>query len=115
LVGKDVLLQTDVYKRKRTYAKDLLATFPSVSGVNCIVVGTPKNTNRTLTNWMIAILHEYFHQYVNSQSNNYDAVNKLNLSSGDETGRWMLNYLFLYVIAVVVTQYEKYTKALLML
>jgi hypothetical protein len=113
LVGKDEILQTEIYTRKRTYSKDLLATFPAVNGLNCIVVGTPKNTNRTLTNWMITLLHEHFHQFVNNQPNYYDEVNKLNLSGGDETGMWMLNYPFPYDSAIVVTQYEKYIKALL--
>lgn len=112
LAGKDSILQADVYKRKRTYATGLLATFPAVSGVNCIVVGTPENTGRSLTDWMITLLHEHFHQYVNSQPGYFDDVNKLNLSGGDETGMWMLNYPFPYDSLVIVTQFEKYKKAL---
>ncbi|HMI77381.1 MAG TPA: hypothetical protein VK484_01240, partial [Ferruginibacter sp.] len=109
----DSILQADVYSRGRTYPKNWLATFPAVSGVNCIVVGTPANTGRSLTDWMITLLHEHFHQYVNSQPGYFASVNALNLSGGDQTGMWMLNYPFPYDSVVVIEQYEKYTAALI--
>jgi hypothetical protein len=112
LVGKDPILQTDVYWRKRTFQKQLLATFPAVNGVNCIVVGTPANTGRSLTNWMITLLHEHFHQFVNSQPGYWEGVNALNLSGGDQTGMWMLNYPFPYDSVPIVKQYELFSKAL---
>lgn len=110
---RDSILQTDVYARPRTFSKNLLATFPAVNGLSCIVVGTPANTGRSLTDWMITLLHEHFHQYVNSQPGYYASVNALNLSGGDETGMWMLNYPFPYDSAMVIQQYEKYTSALI--
>jgi hypothetical protein len=112
LLYKDSILNTDVYARSRTYPKEWLATFPAVNGINCIVVGTPKNTGRTYTNWMITLLHEHFHQYVNSQPGYFEAVDKLNLSGGDKTGMWMLNYLFPYDSTVIINQYQKFTTAL---
>jgi hypothetical protein len=112
LLYKDSILNTDVYARSRTYPKEWLATFPAVNGVNCIVVGTPKNTGRTYTNWIVTLLHEHFHQYVNSQPGYFEAVDKLNLSGGDETGMWMLNYPFPYDSAVIINQYQKFTTAL---
>jgi hypothetical protein len=108
----DSTLETDIYTRKRSYPLQWLATFPAVNGVNCIVVGTPENTGRSYTNWMITLLHEHFHQYVNSQPGYYDAVNKLNVSGGDETGMWMLNYSFPYDSTVIINQYQKFTEAL---
>jgi hypothetical protein len=112
LLYRDSILDADVYERSRIYPKEWLATFPAVNGINCIVVGTPKNTGRSYTNWMITLLHEHFHQYVNSQPGYYEAVNKLNLSGGDETGMWMLNYAFPYDNAVIINQYQKFTNAL---
>jgi hypothetical protein len=112
LLYKDSILNTDVYVRSRIYPKEWLATFPAVNGVNCMVVGTPKNTGRTYTNWMITLLHEHFHQYVNSQPGYFEAVDKLNLSRGDKTGMWMLNYPFPYDSTVIINQYQKFTKAL---
>ncbi len=111
-VGKDTILQTDVYQRKRTFQKHLLATFPAVNGINCIVVGTPANTGRSLTNWMITLLHEHFHQFVNSQPGYAEGVNGLNLSGGDQTGMWMLNYPFSYDSLPVIKQYELFSNAL---
>jgi hypothetical protein len=112
LLYNDSILNTEVYARSRTYPKEWLATFPAVNGVNCIVVGTPKNTGRTYTNWMITLLHEHFHQFVNSRPGYYEAVDKLNLSGGDQTGMWMLNYPFPYDSTVIITQYQKFTTAL---
>jgi hypothetical protein len=109
---KDSILHADVYARSRTYPKEWLATFPAVNGVNCIVVGTPENTGRTHTNWMITLLHEHFHQFVNSRPGYYEAVDKLNLSRGDQTGMWMLNYPFPYDSTVIINQYQKFTSAL---
>ena len=91
----------------------MLATFPAVNGVNCIVVGTVANTGRSVTNWMITLLHEHFHQYVNTQPNHFYEVNNLNLSGGDQTGMWMLNYPFPYDSLPVIKQYEKLSAALL--
>ncbi len=112
LIGKDPILKEDVYQRKRIYNTGLLATFPAVSGVNCIVVGTIANTGRSVTDWMITLLHEHFHQYVYTQPNYYAGVEKLNLSGGDQTGMWMLNYPFPYDSISVINQYEKYSSAL---
>jgi hypothetical protein len=110
--GNDTILKTPVYKRPRIYNKEWLATFPAVNGVNCIVVGTVANTGRSETDWMITLLHENFHQFVYSSPGYYDAVKKLNLSGGDETGMWMLNYPFPYDSMPVIKQYEKYSTAL---
>lgn len=112
LWGKDTILGENVYQRKRVYQTGLLATFPAVSGVNCIVVGTLANTGRSVTNWMITLLHEHFHQYVNTQPDYYAGVTNLNLSGGDQSGMWMLNYPFPYDSIPVISQYEKFTRAL---
>lgn len=109
---EDKDLGTKIYWRKRQFATGLLATFPAVAGVNCMVVGTPANTGKNTTEWIIALLHEHFHQYVYSRPGYYEAVKGLDLSGGDETGRWMLNYPFPYTDNKVMKQYEKYTTAL---
>jgi hypothetical protein len=113
LAGNDTILKTPVYQRPRIYNKDWLATFPAVNGVNCIVVGTVANTGRAVTDWLITLLHENFHQFVYSSNDYYDAVKKLNLSGGDETGMWMLNYPFPYDSTPVIQQYKKYSTALI--
>lgn len=109
---EDLSLHTKIYWRKRQFAIGLLATFPAVGGINCIVAGTPVNTGKNTTEWIITLLHEHFHQYVYSQPGYYAAVQQLNLSGGDQTGMWMLNYPFPYTNASVVSQYDKYITAL---
>ena len=97
LIGYDSLLQSDIYFRKRTFNPNLLATFPAVGGIPTIVIGQAENTSKkTSTAWVVTILHEHFHQLQYSQPNYYADVNALNLSGGDETGMWMLNYAFPY-------------------
>ena len=108
----DSLLASNVYYRKTTFGKNLLATFPAVKGVNTIVVGTPENTGKNSTDWIITLLHEHFHQYTYSSPNYYSAVDSLNLSGGDQTGMWMLNYPFPYADSTIVFRYKKFVSAL---
>src|SRR6478672_4436784 len=112
LLEKDSVLNTNIYYRKRQFDPHLLATFPAVNGLSCIVVGTPENTHKNSTEWIITLLHEHFHQYQNTDTNYYKSVEGLNLSGGDQTGMWMLNYPFPYDSLPVKKQYEKFTNAL---
>ena len=108
----DSLLKTKIYYRKKQYSKTFLATFPAVNGVNCIVAGTPENTGKNSTDWIITLLHEHFHQYQYTQKDYYKSVAALDLANGDETGMWQLNYPFPYDSLPVIHQYTKYTSAL---
>lgn len=97
LVGYDSLLKSGVYFRKRQFGTNLLATFPAVGGVSTIVIGQAENTDKkTSTPWVVTVLHEHFHQLQDSQPNSYAETEGLNLSRGDNTGMWMLNYPFPY-------------------
>jgi hypothetical protein len=96
LIGYDAMLKSDVYFRKRIFSPGLMATFP-VGGVSTIVIGRAENTDKkTSTPWVITMLHEHFHQLQDSQPNSYAETQALNLSRGDQTGMWMLNYAFPY-------------------
>ena len=109
---EDSLLKTKIYYRQRQYSKTFLATFPAINGVNCIVAGTPANTGKNSTDWIITLLHEHFHQYQYTQKDYYASVATLDLAGGDETGMWQLNYPFPYDSLPVSHQYAKYTNAL---
>ena len=109
---EDNLLKTKIYSRQRQYSKTFLATFPAVNGMNCIVAGTPENTGKNSTDWIITLLHEHFHQYQYTQKDYYTSVAALDLAGGDETGMWQLNYAFPYDSLPVSHQYTKYTNAL---
>jgi hypothetical protein len=96
-IGYDSLLKSDVYFRKRQFPPNLLATFPAVNGLSTVVVGQAENTSKkTSTPWVITVLHEHFHQLQDMQPNIYQDLNALNLSHGDTTGMWMLNFPFPY-------------------
>ena len=98
-LGFDSMLKSDVYFRKRTQRTVSLATFPAIKGsiISTIVVGQAENTSaKTSTPWIVTVLHEHFHQLQNSQLTYYADVNALNLSRGDQSGMWMLDYAFPY-------------------
>ena len=102
LIGYDSLLKSDVYFRKRTQQINLLATFPAVGGVSTIVIGQAENTSKkTSTPWVVTMLHEHFHQLQSSQPDYYKEADALNLSGGDQTGMWQLNFAFPYKDAKV--------------
>jgi hypothetical protein len=113
LIGYDSLLKSDVYFRKRTQQINLLATFPVVGGISTIVIGQAENTSKkTSTPWVVTVLHEHFHQWQESQPNYYKEVDNLNLSRGDQTGMWMLNFAFPYKETRVQERFSALSKLL---
>jgi hypothetical protein len=113
LIGYDSVLNSNVFFRKRTQQINFLATFPAVSGVSTIVIGQAENTSKkTSTPWVVTMLHEHFHQLQSSQPTYYADVDALNLSRGDQTGMWMLNFAFPYKDAQVKEQFSTLSKLL---
>lgn len=108
----DTLLQSAVYARDRRFSPDLLATFPAVGGLPTVVVGQAEQTGQSSPFWVVTLLHEHFHQLQYAQPDYYEAVEKLDLSGGDQTGMWMLNYPFPYDSATVGARFEAYRDAL---
>jgi hypothetical protein len=97
LLGYDSLLKSNVYFRRNAHSTGIAATFP-VNDVPTIVIGyrVPEKPAKVSTGWVATVLHEHFHQLQYSQPK-YDAeVEALNLSHGDKTGMWMLNFAFPY-------------------
>lgn len=109
-IGFDSIAGCEIFVRDRIFGKNMLATFPAVNGISTIVVGLPENTSRSTLDWTITLLHEHFHQLQSSQPDYYESVNSLDLSGGDETGMWMLNYDFPYDEQNVSDQYSKLTQ-----
>lgn len=108
----DDLLNSKIFYRKTQFSKSFLATFPAINGVNSIVVGTPKNTGKNVSEWIITLLHEHFHQFVYNSSNYYNEVSDLDLANGDTSGMWMLNYPFPYNNENVSSLFKDYTSSL---
>jgi hypothetical protein len=111
--GYDSLLKSKIYYRKRTQSVGFLATFPAVGGISTIVVGQAENTQaKTSTPWVVTLLHEHFHQLQDSQLNAFAEINALNLSHGDQTGMWMLNFPFPYESPELKDQFTVLTRTL---
>lgn len=108
----DSLLQSAVYVRDRQFSPNLLATFPAVNGLSTVVVGQPEQTGKSATFWVVTLLHEHFHQLQYAQPGYAASVAALDLSGGDETGMWMLNYPFPYDSAAVGERLTAYRIAL---
>jgi hypothetical protein len=111
-LGRDPVLGVDVFARPRTFQTSFLATFP-VEGVSTIVVGQRESTNvASSTDWVLKVLHEHFHQLQDSQPGFYEKALALDLSGGDTTGMWMLNFPFPYESPAVDASFAAAAKAL---
>lgn len=113
-LGFDSMLHTNVYVRPNSgrYSTNFLATFPAINGQNTVVMGRPAATGKTSTEWVLTALHEHFHQLQFSQPHYWDRVAALDLSGGDESGMWMLNYPYPYESKTVQVAFEKLETAL---
>lgn len=81
-------------QRPRQLQPNLSAAFPAFGPPSVIVVGRPEATGKTSTSWVLTVVHEHFHQFQTADPAYYPAVEELDLSGGDPTGMWMLNYPF---------------------
>ena len=113
-IGYDKLLKSEVFVRPRKFQKDFLATFPAFDATPVIVVGKAENTtDKTSTRWVFVLLHEHFHQLQYSRPNYYSDVDALDLSGGDTTGMWQINYPFPYKEESVAANFRGLTDSLL--
>lgn len=110
-LGRDPLLEEQVFVRPRVFEPGLLATFPAVSGLPTLVIGTAEDTGLSSTPWVLTALHEHFHQLQMSDADYYPATEGLGLSGEDESGMWMLEYPFPYDSSEVAASLEKLGRA----
>ena len=92
----DPRLGGPVRVRARTFSPSLLATFPAFGPTPTIVVGTARTTGKHSTAWVLAVLHEHFHQLQYSDPGYWTESQALGLSGSDQSGMWMLDYPFPY-------------------
>ena len=74
----------------------LLASMPAFGPGEVIVMGSPEATQQELIDWRRTVLHEHFHQWQGHLPDFYSKVKALDLSGGDTSGMWMINYAFPY-------------------
>lgn len=102
--GRDAATGCERFTRPRgSFPGDRLAAMPLFGPPSVIVMGTPAATHLTLARWRATILHEHFHQWQAALPAYYARVAALDLSGGDETGMWMLDFAFPYEQEPVVT------------
>lgn len=107
-IGYDDMLKSEIFVRPRKFAKNFLATFPAFGAVPVIVVGKAENTSdKTSTRWVFVVLHEHFHQLQYSQPTYFADVNALNLSRGDTTGMWQINFPFPYKKTEIAEKFKE--------
>jgi len=111
-IGFDSLLDSEVFCRERVFSETFLASFPAVGGVPTVVIGQPENTGKSSAAWTATLLHEHFHQLQMSTPGYYEAVDALQLSGGDETGMWMLDYPFPYDSTAIGGSFSRMCKRL---
>lgn len=94
------------------FPADLEATLTLQSGP-IIVIGEPRFTQApTPIRWSVTLLHEHFHEWQYSWPAYQQAVKALNLSHGDKTAMWMLDYKFPYEDARVDAAYAQMSSRL---
>jgi hypothetical protein len=111
-LGRDSFLGAEVWTRPRTFAPDLLATFPAFGLPPTIVIGQPERTGKDSAAWVITLLHEHFHQFQMGDSDYASAAAGLDLAGGDQSGMWMLNWPFPYDSAPVEAAWDTLSLAL---
>jgi len=92
----DARLGGRVLVRQRTFSPSFLATFAAFGPTPTMVVGTAEGTKKRSTAWVLAVVHEHFHQLQYSDPSYWNESEALGLAGGDRTGMWMLNYPFPY-------------------
>lgn len=102
-----------LHVRERKLNPGLLATFPWFAGGPTIVIGQAGRTGKTSGEWAVTVMHEHFHQFQYGQPGYLEGVKALDLSGGDETGMWMLNFPFPYDAAPVAARADALKRALL--
>lgn len=113
-IGYDQMLKSEVFVRPRKFQKSFLATFPAFSRTPMIVVGKAENTYvNTSTPWVFTVLHEHFHQLQMSQPTYFSDVDALNLSRGDTTGMWQINFPFAYSNKEAAAEFKQLSNLLL--
>jgi hypothetical protein len=114
-LGRDGIVGEEILARpfSGNYSTGFMATFPAINGVNTVVIGQPEHTGKTSTPWVITVLHEHFHQLQYTQPWYAESVEALELSGGDTTGMWQLNYPFPYESNTVGPLIDTYRAELL--
>jgi hypothetical protein len=101
-----------MFQRPRKFQTNMLASFPAFGPPSVIVVGRPEATAKTSNTWVLTIVHEHFHQFQMADPDYYSAVEQLDISDGDQTGMWMLNYPFPYQSPTVVEAFSTLSRKL---
>ncbi len=88
------------------------AAMPAFGPPSVIAVGTPAGTGQALADWQLTVMHEHFHQWQADLPDYYPRVQALDLSGGDQTGMWMLNYPFPYDAPAFAAAFDRASSAL---
>jgi hypothetical protein len=111
--GIDAATGCSRFTRARSgFPDNLLAAMPLFGPPSVMVMGTPGSTGKTEADWVRTILHEHFHQWQSALPNYYPRTLALDLTGGDQTGMWMLNYPYPYARTDVVKAQASASRAL---
>lgn len=108
----DSLLNTNIFVRPRKFPPFLRATFPAVNGLDCIVAGNPRNTEKSDEDWIIMLLHEHFHLYQNENRQYKENIAILAQKISKGNPNWMLDYNFPYHDTTINNLFREYTNSL---
>jgi len=111
--GRDPATGCNRFVRPRTgLPEGLLAAMPIFGPPSTIVMGTRDATGLSPMRWRSTVFHEHFHQWQSELPGYYGRVAALDLSGGDSTGMWMLNFPFPYDDPAIRAAYYQAAQAL---
>ncbi|MFM7404223.1 MAG: hypothetical protein ACKO1N_09080 [Erythrobacter sp.] len=114
-VGQDAATGCSITQGPTSWRQpSFLATMPIFGPDEVIVMGSPEATGLTRAAWRRTILHEHFHQWQSQLPDHYNRAVALDLSDGDESGMWMIQYPFPYRDPAVGAAYRAAADALLL-
>ena len=111
-VGREQSLGGELLVRNRVFPTGMLATFPITGSLPVVVIGRAEQTGKPPMAWVLTLLHEHFHQLQFSRAGYYSRLAALQLSRGDTTGMWALNYAFPYDSTPVNEKFNALTASL---
>ena len=107
-IGDDAVSGCAMQVRPRRYDVDSEATLDE-DGVPLVVIGLPRATGRTRTDWLLTLLHEQFHQYQQVLPGFAAARDRADARLRDTASdaAWMLDHPFPYADPAVAAGFAR--------
>ena len=84
------------HERDRFFPERMQASLNLFGLEETVVTASPQALDQSDAEWLLKFVHERFHQWQSTQPRYLERIAALDLSGGDTSGMWMLNFPFPY-------------------